>query len=67
MEQVLFNVCPNCGGGFTSRPVRPAQNWKGDNYLGKGPAGTRVRHKPVDAAMHALFAGSIKGIAPDRR
>ncbi|WP_141271146.1 DUF1272 domain-containing protein [Vibrio comitans] len=25
VEDVLFNVCPNCGGGFCSRPIRPAK------------------------------------------
>ena len=24
VETVLFNVCPNCGGGFVPRPIRPA-------------------------------------------
>ncbi len=24
VEQVLHNVCPNCGGGFCARPIRPA-------------------------------------------
>src|SRR5260370_20336393 len=24
VERVLFNVCPNCGGGFTRLPMRPA-------------------------------------------
>ncbi len=23
VEQVLMNVCPNCGGGFEKRPTRP--------------------------------------------
>ncbi len=23
VDTVLFNVCPNCGGGFEKRPVRP--------------------------------------------
>jgi hypothetical protein len=23
VEQILFNVCPNCGGGFEKRPSRP--------------------------------------------
>ena len=41
VDAVLGNVCPNCGGGFVARPVRPATNWKDDNYLGKDPAGTR--------------------------
>lgn len=23
VEDVLCNVCPNCGGGFVARPIRP--------------------------------------------
>src|SRR3989475_8303433 len=40
VETILGNVCPNCGGGFVPRPVRPSRNWKGDNFLGKDPAST---------------------------
>ena len=29
VDSVLGNVCPNCGGGFVARPIRPAKNWKG--------------------------------------
>jgi hypothetical protein len=47
--------------------VRPARNWKNDNYLGKDPASTKVRHKPVDPAAHAAFAAAIKDIPPHRR
>ena len=25
VENVLHDVCPNCGGGFAPRPIRPAQ------------------------------------------
>jgi hypothetical protein len=67
VENVLFNVCPNCGGGFMPRPVRPAKNHKGDNWLGKYPAGTKPRHRPVDAKAHAAFAAKLKGIPPERR
>ena len=28
VEDVLHNVCPNCGGGFQQRPIRPAQAWR---------------------------------------
>jgi hypothetical protein len=38
VETVIGNVCPNCGGGFAPRPIRPARNWKNDNYLGAIPA-----------------------------
>src|SRR5436190_13909360 len=50
VDKVLGNVCPNCGGGFVPRPVRPSKNWKSDNYLGKDAASTKVKHRPVDEA-----------------
>jgi len=67
VDGILGNVCPNCGGGFEPRPVRPAKNWNGDNYLGKNPAGTRVRHRPVDRGQHAQFAAAIRDIPPHQR
>lgn len=66
-DRVLFNVCPNCGGGFAPRPVRPARHWKGNNYLGADPASTVVKHRPVDPAAHAAFAATIRLIAPESR
>ena len=67
VETVLENVCPNCGGGFVPRPVRPSTNWKDGNCLGKDPASTTVRHRPVDPTLHARFAARIKTIAPHER
>lgn len=67
VENVLDNVCPNCGGGFVARPIRPATNWKGDNFLGKDAASTRIRHRPVDPVAHAQFAAPIRDIAPEKR
>ena len=67
VETILENVCPNCGGGFTPRPIRPANNWKGDNYLGKNPASMKVKHRPVDARAHARFAAALKKIPPAER
>ena len=67
VDEVLGNVCPNCGGGFVPRPVRPARNWKGDNFLGKDPACAKVRHRPVDAAAHAAFAAKIRDLPPEKR
>jgi uncharacterized protein len=67
VDGVLGNVCPNCGGGFVPRPIRPSKNWKGDNFLGKDPASTKIRHRPVDAQVHANFSASIKGIPPEKR
>ena len=67
VETVLHNVCPNCGGGFAPRPVRPAINWKGDNFLGKDPASTVRKHRPVDPQAHAALLAALRGIAPERR
>ena len=67
VDVVLGNVCPNCGGGFVPRPIRPANYWKGDNYLGKDPASTQIRHRPVDPAEHARFSTPIRGIPANRR
>ncbi|HEY6133365.1 MAG TPA: DUF1272 domain-containing protein [Rubrivivax sp.] len=64
---VLANVCPNCGGGFVPRPVRPARNHKGDNFLGRYPAGTVPRQRPVDAAAHTHFAAPLKDVPPGQR
>jgi uncharacterized protein len=43
VREVLHDVCPNCGGGFVPRPIRPP------NALAKYPATTKVTHKPVTA------------------
>src|SRR5207245_2272320 len=67
VETILGNVCPNCGGGFVPRPVRPSRNWKGDNFLGKDPASTKLKHRPVDRAVHAEFSASIRSIPPEKR
>jgi hypothetical protein len=64
---LLGNVCPNCAGGFTPRPIRPKSNWKGDNYLGKDPASNKVKHRPVDLKEHERFSAKIKTIMPEDR
>ncbi|WP_454727627.1 MULTISPECIES: DUF1272 domain-containing protein [Cupriavidus] len=67
VDGILQNVCPNCGGGFTARPVRPARNWRNNNCLEQDPASTQKKHKPVDPQAHARFAAAIAGIAPEQR
>ena len=67
VDRLLSNICPNCGGGFVPRPVRPIRNWKGNNYLGKDPASTTVKHRHLDLAAHALLVAQLRNIPPDRR
>lgn len=66
-DGLLDNVCPNCGGGFEPRPIRPSQDRKGENFLGKFPAGTKARYRPVDLVAHAALAGALKSIPPQAR
>jgi hypothetical protein len=67
VDGLLANVCPNCGGGFAPRPVRPAHDWKGGNHLGRYPAGSTPKHRPVDMAAHAAWAATLKTIPPELR
>lgn len=67
VDTILGNVCPNCGGNFVTRPIRPSKNWKDDNYLGKNPASTKVIHRPVDLEAHTQFSAAIKTIPPEDR
>src|SRR5262249_1748789 len=67
VNEVLRDVCPNCGGGFVPRPIRPARNWKGDNFLGKDPASTKVRHRPVDPVVPARFTAEPESVPPEKR
>ena len=57
---VLGNVCPNCGDGFVPRPIRPSKSWKGDNFLGKDPAGTTIKHRSIDLSTHDVFSATIQ-------
>ena len=67
VERVLRNVCPNCGGGFMPRPVRPSRDLMGGNHLGKYPASTKVKHRPVDPGAHSQLVAKLRAIPPEKR
>lgn len=46
VDGVLQQVCPNCGGHFEKRPIRP------ERLLEKYPVSTTVVYKPVDLKEH---------------
>ncbi|MFD2916561.1 DUF1272 domain-containing protein [Psychroserpens luteus] len=43
---LLKEVCPNCGGNFTERPIRPK------HLLEKYPVSKTIVFKPVDLEKH---------------
>jgi len=67
VDGVLLGTCPNCGGGFVPRPIRPARDLKNGNFLGRYPASTAARHRPVDREAHAAFVAALRAQAPVRR
>jgi len=64
---LLHDVCPNCGGGFVPRPIRPAQEWRAGVCLGRQPASDKRVFKPVDPAAHDAFAARLRELPPERR
>ncbi len=67
VDEVLENVCPNCGGGFEPRPVRVARAYREGVSLVHHPASTIRKHRPVDRGAHAAFAAPLRGVAPHER
>ncbi|MGZ3352725.1 MAG: DUF1272 domain-containing protein [Xanthobacteraceae bacterium] len=63
----LHNVCPNCGGGFVPRPIRPAREWR--------PGACVTRQLPSDQRVHLKYSfediaaqsARIRDIAPEKR
>ncbi|MDU8927858.1 DUF1272 domain-containing protein [Alisedimentitalea sp. MJ-SS2] len=69
VETQLHNVCPTCGGGFVSRPIRPRKNWRDGKTLGLAhhPASANRRHSPYTAEDIADHVARIRAIAPKDR
>jgi hypothetical protein len=67
VDTVLHNVCPNCGGGFVPRPIRPAREHR--------PGVSLVQHPPSDKRVHlkherddiVRFVAKLHEVAPEER
>ncbi|MEM5434049.1 DUF1272 domain-containing protein [Paraburkholderia diazotrophica] len=57
----LRNVCPNCGGNFQHRPIRPAA------MLAKHPASTEQHVVNIDEATHNAFLARYRDTPPSQR
>lgn len=66
-DNVLMNVCPNCGGELVRRPIRPAREWRKGEGLVLNPAGTTRRHTKYSRAEIDTFVATLKDITPDQR
>ena len=60
-QTLLHNICPNCGGGFQPRPIRP------EDGLKEHPASSEPVSVGVDQDRHLEFLRRFRGIPPERR
>jgi hypothetical protein len=67
VDKVLRNVCPNCGGAFVPRPIRPSYEWR---------PGTGLRHDPPDSVRRRVSYSTdelenltrrLRDVPPERR
>jgi len=63
----LDNVCPNCGGGFAPRPIRPAREWRPGASVAKQPPSDKRIHLKYGREDVAAHSARIRGIAPPDR
>lgn len=67
VDTVLLNVCPNCGGGFAPRPIRPSVARRQGVGLAHQPGSTVRVHMKKDRAEAAAFSQSLRAIPPAER
>src|SRR5689334_13338383 len=60
----IDNVCPNCGGGFTPRPVRPKTEWRPGLSVAKRPPSRKRVHLSYPKDEIAAFSAKLKAIPP---
>jgi len=46
VKHILEELCPNCGGNFVQRPIRPSE------LIIKYPTSEKIVHMPVDLVEH---------------
>ncbi len=67
VEQRLGNVCPNCGGGFVPRPIRPAWEWRCGVSRERQPASTKRIRLSRSCEEIAAFVREVAVIPPEHR
>jgi hypothetical protein len=66
-DQVLHNVCPNCGGELVRRPIRPRREYRPGEGLGHNPAGTVRRRTKYAADDVAALVAQLRGVPAEQR
>jgi len=66
-ENRLQNVCPNCGGGFVPRPIRPTKEWRPGLSVAKRPPSDKRVHLSYSLDDIAELSARIRDIPPEDR
>ena len=61
VTDILHNVCPNCGGDFEKRPIRPKEK------LLKFPQKAEKYFQPIDINKFDLLCNKNKNVKPNER
>ena len=67
VNTVLDNVCPNCGGGLASRPIRPKTERRPGVSLLHDPASTNRVHTKYSKEEISEFCSTAINIKPEDR
>ena len=67
VETILNNVCPNCGGNLTPRPIRPKNEYRPGEGLSFYPASKKRKKTKYSRDEIVDFCNSLKDIAPENR
>ena len=67
VDSKLKNVCPNCGGGFTARPIRPVRAWRPGLCVATRPPSQKRVHTAYSIAEIDTFSAKVRDVPPEER
>jgi hypothetical protein len=67
VDHKLLNVCPNCGGGFAPRPIRPTREWRPGLSVTKQPASTKRHHLRYGLEDMTALSALVSKVTPELR
>ena|SRR6516164_8785939 len=67
VENTLLNVCPNCGGGFAPRPIRPQRPWRDGTGLANDPSDSSRRSLRYTMDQVLKLSQRLRDVPPNER
>ena len=67
VENTLHNVCPNCGGGFAPRPIRPQRAWREGAGLTSHPPDSHRRSLSYTMDQVLKLVQMLRDVPPAER